>query len=445
MRPLVIRSTRVMLPSGTAAASLRVSDGRIARITPYDDAIQPGADLHDVGAHIIMPGIVDTHVHLNDPGRADWEGFDSGTAAAAAGGVTTVIDMPLNSIPATTSVAGLEAKRSAARGKLRVDLGFWGGVVPGNLRELGPLCDAGVRGFKCFLVPSGVDEFPAVDVEDLRLALPTLAARGVPLLAHAELPAGLIPIPAGAAPADYSTWLRSRPPRAELEAIRLLIDLCREFGARVHIVHLSAAAAVPLLRDAKAAGLPITVETCPHYLTFCADEVPHGMTSFKCAPPIRDRENREALWRALDEGIIDFVATDHSPSPPSMKPPGDFPAAWGGIASLELSLAAVWTQAVDRHVPMDRLARWLCSAPARLAGLDRDKGDVAEGKYADFVIWDPESEFVVQPERLHQRHKVTPYGGRRLRGRVLETYVRGRLVYRDGAQPELSTPAGEQI
>jgi allantoinase len=432
-----------MLPTGVSPAMLHCQDERIDRIVDYGAPVPSEAELHDVGALVVMPGIVDSHVHLNDPGRADWEGFDTGTQAAAAGGVTTIVDMPLNSIPATTTAPALERKRSAARGHTHVDVAFWGGVVPGNDGDILRLWNEGVCGFKCFLVPSGVDEFPAVDAEDLRKVLPTLADCGVPLLAHAEVPSGLVPVPHGANRADYDTWLRSRPPAAEIEAIRLLIELCREHAAKIHIVHLSAADALPLIRDAKAEGLPITVETCPHYLTFCAEEVPAGATSYKCAPPVRGRDNREALWRALIDGSIDFVATDHSPSPPSMKPAGDFVGAWGGIASLELSLPALWTEASNRHVPLPRLRQWLCAGPAALAGLTRRKGVLAQGFDADLVIWDPDAEFVVDAERLHHRHKPTPYAGRRLRGRVRETYVRGHLVYRDGDLK--GSPAGVLI
>jgi len=434
-----------MLPAGVRPAVVHVADERIARVAPYDDPLPPDVELRDVGAFAVMPGIVDTHVHFNDPGRADWEGFDTGTAAAAAGGVTTVIDMPLNSIPATTSVEGLDAKRASARGRVRVDVGFWGGVVPGNAGELAALGDAGVCGFKCFLVPSGVDEFPAVDERDLRQALPLLAEHRLPLLAHAESPAFLVPIARQAPRARYTTWLASRPPEAEVEAIRLLVDLSHEFHTPIHIVHLAASQAIPMLEAAKSRGVSITVETCPHYLTFCAEDISPGATAYKCAPPIRARETREALWRALEGGIIDFVATDHSPCPPSMKPAGDFPGAWGGIASLELSLAALWTEAARRHLSLDRIAGWLSASPARLAGVDDRKGAIAEGKHADLVIWDPDAEFVVDASRLRQRHKLTPYADRRLRGRVRETYVRGRVVYRDGATGDLTSPAGELL
>jgi allantoinase len=435
---LVIRSTRVVLPSGMKPAAVHVSAGRIEAIGPHEpptsrlrqgfgEASQP-EEIHDVGDLVVMPGIVDTHVHVNEPGRTEWEGFETATRAAAAGGVTTIVDMPLNSIPATTKLWALDAKQYAAR-DAHVEVLFWGGVVPGNVDDLEALADAGVRGFKCFLSPSGVDEFECVEEADLRKALPVLERLRRPLLAHAEWPAALKPLPATSDPRAYATWLESRPPAAELEAIAILIALCREFRAPVHIVHLAAADAVPMLRAARAEGLPITVETCPHYLTFSAEEIPDGATLFKCAPPIRGRANRDALWQALADGDIDLIATDHSPCPPSMKTDGDFVRAWGGIAALELSLPAVWTGAAARGVPLERMAQWLSAAPARLAALDARKGSIAAGKDADLVVWDPEAEFLVDERRLHQRHKRTPYAGLTLRGRVMETYARGRVVY----------------
>jgi len=428
-----IRSTRVVLPSGVRPATVYVRDTRIDRVVALDDQT-PAAPIRDVGSLVVMPGLVDTHVHVNEPGRTEWEGFETATAAAAAGGITTIVDMPLNSVPATTKLWALDAKQYAGR-NASVDVMFWGGVVPGNVADLDPLTDAGVRGFKCFLAPSGVDEFAFVEEADLRLALPVLQRRRRPLLAHAEWPAALKPVPATSDPRAYSTWLDSRPPVAEVDAVRMLIALCREFETPIHIVHLAAAEAVPLLRAARAEGLPITVETCPHYLTFCAEEIPDGATLFKCAPPIRGRANREALWQALLDGVIDLIATDHSPCPPAMKGDGDFLRAWGGIAALELSLPAVWTGAAARGVPLEGLARWLSAAPARLADLYGRKGTIAAGADADLVIWDPDAEFVVDERRLHQRHKRTPYEGMTLRGRIKETYARGRLVYRDG-QPQ---------
>lgn len=435
-----IRSTRVVLPSGVQPATVYVRDTRIDRVVMNEPAhLQPPtSDIHDVGDLVVMPGIVDTHVHVNEPGRTEWEGFETATAAAAAGGITTIVDMPLNSVPATTRLWALEAKQYAAR-HAPVEVLFWGGVVPGNAGDLDALADNGVPGFKCFLTPSGVEEFGSVEESDLRLALPTLQRRGRPLLVHAEWPASLKPIPAAANTRVYATWLESRPARAEVDAITLLIDLCRVFRAHIHIVHLSAAEALPMLRAAREEGLPLTVETCPHYLTFCAEEIPDEATLFKCAPPIRGRDNRDALWRALVDGDIDLIATDHSPCPPALKGDGDFLRAWGGIAALELSLPAVWTGASARGVALERVARWLSLAPARLAGLEGRKGSIAAGKDADLVVWDPEAEFVVDERRLHQRHKRTPYAGLTLRGRVMETHARGRVVYRlrdDGVPTE---------
>jgi len=413
-----------------------VREGRIAEVLRPADAA--ALDAEDLGDLVLMPGLVDTHVHVNEPGRAEWEGFETATRAAAAGGVTTIVDMPLNSVPAATTVAALAAKRAAAAGKCSVDVAFWGGVVPGNAEELAGLAAAGVRGFKCFLVPSGVDEFPHVGERDLREAMPRIARLGLPLLVHAELPG---PIDAAARsaswrnPRSHASWLASRPTAAEREAIVMMLELCEETGCPVHVVHLSAADAVPLLRNARAHRVAVTVETCPHYLFFDAGEITDGGTPFKCAPPIRERENREALWAALRAGVIDLVATDHSPCPPELKriESGDFFAAWGGIASLELSLAAVWNGARARGFTPADLARWMCGRPARLAGLEGSKGAIVSGFDADLVAWDPGAEWIVEAAALHQRHKLTPYAGRRLAGRVRRTYVRGELVYRDGA------------
>ena len=428
---LTVRSSRVVLPDGERAASIHIEAGVITSVDVSDVAGR--ADVIDVGDLVISPGIVDTHVHINEPGRTEWEGFDTATRAAAAGGVTTLVDMPLNSIPATTTVKALEAKRAAARGKCCVDVGFWGGVVPGNDRELDALVDAGVRGFKCFLVPSGVDEFPAVGEHDLRRAMPILARRDVPLLVHAELPEFLRE-PTHSTYQTYSTYLATRPAAAEVEAIRLIVRLASEFGARAHIVHVAAAEAVQEIELAKADGVSITAETCPHYLTFAAEGILDGATEFKCAPPIREASHRTALWDGLQRGVLDMIATDHSPAPPAMKCRGDFMRAWGGIASLEISLAAVWTNVA--HDAGDgqrlRLAKWMSEFPAALAGLADRKGRIAAGFDADLVVWDPDAEFTVDAAALQQRHKVTPYAGRRLRGRVMSTFVRGQRVWDNG-------------
>jgi allantoinase len=431
---LVVTSERVVLPGGIGPASIEIDHGRITAIH-HPSAIEhsSGARAIDAGRLVVLPGLVDTHVHINDPGRADWEGFEHATRAAAAGGVTTLVDMPLNSIPPTTTAGGLDAKRRAARGRCHVDVGFWGGVVPGNRDELTPLALAGGLGYKCFLCPSGVPEFEHVGERDLRAAMPVLAALGLPLLAHAELPS-LLRVPDGD-PRRYSTWLASRPPEGELAAIALLTRLAREFNVRVHIVHLAAATALPTIALARAEGVPLTVETCPHYLTFAADEIADGATAFKCAPPLRPGEHREGLWQGLIHGEIDLVATDHSPSPPDLKhlDDGDFVHAWGGIASLQLGLAAVWRAAKSRRIGIDRLAEWMAAAPARLAGLDRMKGRIAIGHDADLVIWDPDSETAVDAAALYHRHPVTPYAGRTLAGRVHTTILRGDVVFENGA------------
>jgi allantoinase len=433
MTTLVVRGERVMLPDGERPATVHVRDGRIVGIGAHGDR-PAGVPVLDAGSLVVLPGLVDTHVHINDPGREDWEGFEHATRAAAAGGITTLVDMPLNSIPATTSVEGLDAKRRAAEGQCLVDVAFWGGVVPGNADDLEPLARAGVLGFKCFLTPSGVDEFANVAEADLREAMPMLARLGLPLLVHAEWPARLREPKAGADPRKYSTWLESRPAASEQAAVELLIRLAREFGTRVHIVHLASADALPALTDARQSGVSVTVETCPHYLTFCAEEIADGATAFKCAPPIRERVHRELLWHGLESGAIDLVATDHSPAPPALKhvEDGDFVRAWGGIASLQISLSVVWTGAAARNIPMRLLPRWLAEAPARLAGLRQSKGAIARGLDADLVFWDPDQTTVVDAKALYHRHHVTPYDRARLLGHVVTTILRGQVVFDDG-------------
>ena len=434
----IIRGARILAGANDEPepAAIHIHGGIISAVTRFDD-VSPGSPLHEAGDHVVMPGIVDPHVHINEPGRADWEGFTTATRAAAAGGVTTLIEMPLNSIPATTSVSAFRKKIAAAAGKLWVDTGFWGGVVPGNADEIALLWNEGVFGYKCFLAPSGVDEFRHVPEADLREALPILATLHAPLLVHAELP-GPIEKAADAIvnsrKSKYSTWLASRPRAAENEAVALMVNLAREFRARVHIVHVSSSDALPILRGAKLAGLAVTAETCPHYLTFASEEIPDGATEFKCAPPIREAENREKLWEGLRDSTLDFIATDHSPCPPKMKlkETGDFMAAWGGIASLELSLPAVWTSARHRGYALGRIAHSLCRAPAEFSGLGKRKGQIAVGFDADIAIWDPDAKFRVDSSLLHQRHKLTPYAGRELSGVVLETFLRGRRIYDRG-------------
>ena len=431
-----------MLPDAIAPASIEIDNGRIVDVERTSH-LPDRADVVDCGDLVISPGIVDTHVHVNEPGRTDWEGFDTATRAAAAGGITTVVDMPLNSVPATTTVAALEAKRAAARGKCHVDVGFWGGVVPGNAHELDALVDAGVRGFKCFLVPSGVDELPCVGECDLRGALPILARRRVPLLVHAESPAQLIEAAVGD-PSEYRTYLNTRPVAAEVAAIEQMIRLAREFETQIHIVHVACIEGAAAILRAQDERPPVRVsgETCPHYLTFAAEEIPADATEFKCAPPIRDADQRTGLWSALYKGLS-MVVTDHSPAPPRMKRRGDFMRAWGGISSLEISLAAVWTGASARgRTPFD-LAWWMTAVPSSLAGLIDSKGKIEADYDADLVVWDPDEEWTVDAEKLQQRHKLTPYAGRRLRGKVKTTFVRGVRVWDEGRI--VSPPTGQLL
>lgn len=423
----VVRSRRVVTAGGVRAASVHVASGRIERMAGWDDVGDRA--LTDAGDDVIMPGVVDTHVHVNEPGRTEWEGFETATRAAAAGGVTTILDMPLNSIPATTSVEALDIKRAVAQGKTSVNVEFIGGVVPGNTDQIEPLAKAGVRAFKCFLSPSGVDEFPAVTKDDLREAFPVLERLGLPLMVHAEDPACLRPGPR-AGSRRYKDFLASRPAAAEHAAIELLVGLMEWCPAPVHIVHLSSAGSLDVVRRARAKGLPITVETCPHYLTFAANDIPDGATEYKCAPPIRDAAERDALWAALVAGDIDLVASDHSPCLPELKhTDGDFFSAWGGIASLQFSLPAVWTGARRRGVGLDRVSEWMCAGPARLAGLRDRAGALDVGYPADIVIFDPDASFVVDPSAIRHRHHVTPYAGVELFGVVKATYVAGRRVF----------------
>jgi allantoinase len=424
----VIRSSRVLTEEGIVPAALHIAGTVIAAVRNWED-VPADATIIEAGDLMVMPGVIDTHVHCNEPGRTEWEGFETATAAAAAGGVTTILDMPLNSVPATTSRFGLEEKRRASEGKCHVHVGFIGGVVPGNVDELARMADGGARAFKCFLVPSGVDEFPAMPEADLRKAWPVLAELGLPLMVHAEHPKLLRPPPA-AGSSSYMAYLDSRPPESESAAIEWVVKLMKDFPVPVHIVHLSSASSLAMVNNARKRGLPITVETCPHYLTFAAEEIPDGATEYKCAPPIREAAEREALWEALVNGDIDLVASDHSPCPPEMKETGgDFFSAWGGIASLQLSLPAVWTGARARGIGIEWVSRWMSLCTAHLAGYETHKGKISAGFDADLVVWDPDASFVVDPQQLFHRHKVTPYAGHELTGVVHQTYVCGRLAY----------------
>ena len=447
---LVIRGRRVLLPSGIAPAAVHVKDGRIQDITDHG-TIGHAAKVVDAGNRLVTPGVVDSHVHINEPGRTEWEGFETATAAAAAGGITTVVDMPLNCIPATTSRAAAEQKLASLEGKLSVDVAFWGGVIPGNTAELAGLRDFGVPGAKCFLCPSGVDEFPCVSREDLEQAMPVLRDLGLTLLVHAEVPGPLESAEARLAaeradPRSYSTYLRSRPNAAEDEAIAMVIELAKKHGCRAHIVHLSSGSALPMVRAAQADGVPITVETCLHYLAFTAEEVAEGATQFKCAPPIREGANRERLWQGIEDGAIGMVVSDHSPCTPALKKPetGDFLGAWGGIAGLQLGLSVLWTLARERGHDAQRMFAWNAEGPARLAGLSSRKGRIAKGFDADLVIWDDAATFTVDPEEVRHRHKITPYSGRTLSGVVHQTWVRGSLAY-GREEGSAARPAGSFV
>jgi allantoinase len=427
-----IGGLRVVFRDGVGPAVIRIRGGNIVGVERR--APSAGEVTVDAGSDIVMAGLVDSHVHVNEPGRTEWEGFASATRAAAAGGVTTIIDMPLNSIPATTSVAGLEAKVAAASGKSAIDFGLWGGAVPGNEEEIPRLAAAGVLGFKCFMTPSGVAEFEHVDEAALRSAMKAIAGIGGVLLAHAEAPDVIDAALGGSGlrgrPRSYRAYLASRPAAAEVAAVEILVRLCRETGCRTHIVHVSAAEALPVIAAAKAEGLPLTAETCPHYLCIAAEEIADGATQFKCAPPIRDSANRERLWAALADGTLDMIVSDHSPCPPEMKrlESGSFAEAWGGIASVQFGLGLVWNEARARGFGEREVARWMCEAPAALAGLDRVKGSIDVGYDADLVIWNPDRKFVVEARRVLHRHAVTPYIGRTLWGAVERVYLRGECV-----------------
>ncbi|TNE92599.1 MAG: allantoinase AllB [Deltaproteobacteria bacterium] len=423
---IALRSRRILAEEGWVDGFVAIEHGKVVSIGGSVD----GAVVEDLGDAVLMAGLVDAHVHVNEPGRTEWEGFKTATAAAAVGGITTLVDMPLNCIPVTTTAAALREKLAVLDGKLAVDVAFWGGVVPGNASDLADLAEAGIVGAKCFLCHSGIDDFPASTADDLRVAMPVLRDAGIPLLVHAELESEA---PHPGDPRDYATFLASRPNRWEDDAIAVVIDLVRETGCPAHIVHLSSATALPMLAAARAEGLPITVETCPHYLCLRAEDVPTGDTAFKCCPPIREDANRDALWQGLRDGIIDQVVSDHSPCVPGLKLPerGDFLEAWGGIASLQLGLSAVWTEARARGFTLEHLAQWMSRHPAKLAGL-ANKGRLRVGADADLVAWRPEASFRVDPSQLLHRHKVTPYADRELFGVVEGTWLRGECVAREG-------------
>lgn len=440
---------KVLTEEGFKEAAILVKDGVIKAVVSRSE-IPENLPVEDAGDLAIIPGLVDCHVHVNEPGRTEWEGFVTATRAAAAGGVTTIVDMPLNCIPVTTTLDAFKEKLAAIEGLLNVDCAFWGGVVPGNHDELEKMVAHGAVGFKCFLIHSGIDDFPNATEADLRQAMPILAKLGVPLLVHAEMECDAdhaqsqhskeTSSPADPAarlknePRSYAAFLESRPRHWENAAVQLVADLAREFGCRVHIVHLSSSDALSIVEKAKADKLQFSAETCPHYLTFSAEEIPDGDTRFKCAPPIREKENSELLWQALKQGTIDFVVSDHSPCTPELKlmKEGDFDKAWGGIASLQFGLPAIWTFAKKRGHSLEEVLSWMSEKTAKFAGLYGAKGRIAEGFDADIVMLDPEATFEVEKKNVHHKHKETPHEGRTFSGVVKRTYVRGEKVYDGG-------------
>jgi allantoinase len=438
-----LKSRNVVTPDGVKEATVLISDGKIVDITFTSEGASDYL-VEDLGDLVIMPGLVDSHVHVNEPGRTEWEGFETATRAAAAGGITTIADMPLNSDPVTTTLEALRIKKISTENKLWVDTSFWGGVVPGNADELETMLEAGVRGFKCFLIHSGIDDFPNVTEADLRLAMPILAKWEAPLLVHAELECG--DISTWEKPSNsYAAFLESRPRQWENEAIKLMIRLCREFKCPVHIVHLSSSEAIPLIREAKEEGLPFTVETCPHYLTFASEEIKDGDPRFKCAPPIREAENRELLWQAVKDGTIDFVVSDHSPCSPHLKflDEGDLKKAWGGISSLQFGLSTVWTEARKRGGTISDIAAWMCSSTTKFLRLEGTKGQLKRGYDADIVIWNANQQHTIEQSNIHHRHKITPYDGRTLFGKVIRTYLRGEMIF-DGIAVS-AIPSGQTL
>jgi allantoinase len=440
---LVLRSTRVITPDGTRPASVAVAGGKIVAVLGHDAEVPAGARFEDFGDHALLPGLVDTHVHVNDPGRTEWEGFWTATRAAAAGGITTLVDMPLNSLPPTTSVDNLRTKQEVAAAKAHIDVGFWGGALPDNVKDLRPLHDAGVFGFKCFLSPSGVDEFPHLDSDRLTASMAEIAGFGADgglLIVHAEDPHELDSAPHTSGP-KYDDYLATRPRISEDTAIKGLIDTARRIGARVHILHLSSSDALPLIAAAKAEGVKLTVETCPHYLTLTAEEVPDGASEFKCCPPIREAANQDLLWQALADGTIDCVVTDHSPSTADLKT-DDFATAWGGISGLQLSLSAIWTAARARGYSLDDVVRWMSARTSELVGLDDRKGAIAVGRDADFAVLAPDETFTVDPAALQHRNRVTAYAGKTLHGVVKSTWLRGERIVAGG---EFTDPQGKLL
>ncbi|HMK25552.1 MAG TPA: allantoinase AllB [Chitinophagaceae bacterium] len=442
-----IISNRTITPDGIRKAAVLIKKGKITDVV--NELPEGDFPVTDLGNLVLMPGIVDPHVHINEPGRTDWEGFDTGTRAAIAGGITSLVEMPLNASPVTTTVKAFDEKIKATKGKLHTNCGFWGGVVPGNEKDIEPLIEKGILGFKAFLTHSGIEEFLNVTEDDLRKAMPIIAKHGLPLLVHCELSNDQQPVTSNQHRL-YSNYLASRPKKWENDAIALMIRLCEEFNCRTHIVHLSSADSIEQIVKAKQKGLPagrqglpLTVETCQHYLYFSAEQIKDGQTEFKCAPPIREKANNEKLWQALEDGIIDYVATDHSPAPPSMKEldSGDFMKAWGGISSIQFALPVLWTAAKKHGCRLQDIAKWLCEKPALLPQL-KTKGKIAKGYDADLVVWDPERSFTVTKDMILHKHKITPYLNEELYGVVEQTWLGGEKVF-DGACPDGLTGRGK--
>lgn len=429
-KKLAIISDHIVTPTGIISGCVIIENGKITEI----DSVLPGdfdGQVEMVKGNYVMPGLIDPHVHINEPGRTNWEGFETATMAAAASGITLMVDMPLNSAPVTTNVANFKMKLAAAENKLNVNVGFWGGVIPGNGMVLEELLKAGVLGLKAFLTHSGIDDFPNAERADLKNALVLLKKYNKPLLVHCELTEHHKGIDVHKNnPDDYMSYLNSRPKEWENKAIAMMIDLCRETGALVHIVHLSSAEALPMIKAAKEEGLNLTVETAQHYLVFNAEDIPNGKTIYKCAPPIRERANNNKLWDALKSGLIDFVATDHSPAPPDLKEisSGDLSKAWGGIAGLQFALCSLWTEAKKRGCTIEEIANWMSFSPAKFLGLN-NKGKIEAEADADFFIWDPEGETILNEEDIHHRHKISPYADKVFSGKVLKTYLRGEVIY----------------
>ena len=425
-----VTSQRVVTPEGERAAAVLIKGEKILDVVSQHN-IPKGCPVEDVGNDVVMPGLVDVHVHINEPGRTEWEGFETATKAAASGGITTLVDMPLNCIPVTTTLDALNSKIASTKNKLFVDCGFYGGLIPGNLNDIEPLARAGVLGFKTFMSHSGIDEFPKITEENIRKALPILAQHGISLLVHAELENC---IEKTENLQTYKSYLATRPKSWENEAIKLLIQLCREFQTPIHIVHLSSSDVLTEFAQAREEGLPLSIETCPHYLHFTAENIADGDTRFKCTPPIREAKNREKLWQGLQSGTIDFITSDHSPCTPELKKmdEGRFEKAWGGISSLQLTLPVIWTECINKGLSLNQLTNWMCSAPAKFIGMDHQKGQISLGYDADLVCWDPDSTFLVEPAIINFKNKLTPYEGEELFGVVKRTYLRGNKVFESG-------------